>query len=630
MAKKYLTPEELQQVSNLKLKKAHVPLLICLKLALKNMWKKKFRYLVMFLICSLSLTFLSVTIELNGEILRQNVYTMVENGYRFTEIYEHLEVPKAEIKKDPYKEYASKDLTPNSYDKILNTVDGIILHEYEEVNIPYAQGEIENKNYFYTGYINTIIKYDSRNSYELLAGRLPEEGTTEILITDYLVEAFKYFKIYPSHETFYDFLNQRITLSSADNTYTIVGIIKTNFQNWSHFSNVETVNVDDKENYSYINDFKFMNSVILTEEYFNDEKVGGSILPFTNASNASMYQSLGRWKLSAYNYEKDAIVDYETAITIGFTKNNLTLVKKHGHPYSSSFGRYPKNENEIVISYTAIKNLYDFNWKLYTDSRTYGDYWQRQDHYDFWDQIEGTEITLSLRGIGNNETYEKTFTIVGIGESTASIAGSKTSPQYQINKKAYEEIYYKFNTEEENILVELPTDADDAYKLVNNALKAGYVINVWEYQADIDSYVVDPFLDLASKAGLFIFAAFTMGIMWTIISIEIVDSKKEIGILRSIGLSGAKVSFIFVFQCASMILLSYFVGVYGGYKIIPYLNVGITDEFNKITLYMYSFTYRTPLYLGIFVILMTAISTIIPLWKILSNKIIDVINERDN
>ena len=68
--------------------------------------------------------------------------------------------------------------------------------------------------------------------------------------------------------------------------------------------------------------------------------------------------------------------------------------------------------------------------------------------------------------------------------------------------------------------------------------------------------------------------------------------------------------------------------VFGGYKIVPLLNNGITDEFGKVTLYMYTFTYRTPLYLAILVVAMTAISTVIPLFKILTQKIIDVINER--
>ena len=155
-------------------------------------------------------------------------------------------------------------------------------------------------------------------------------------------------------------------------------------------------------------------------------------------------------------------------------------------------------------------------------------------------------------------------------------------------------------------------------------------MNVWAYQSDIDSYVVDPFIDLASKVGLFIFAAFTMAIMWTIISIEIVDSKKEIGILRSIGLNSGKVAFIFIFQTGLVIFLSYFVSIFLSMKLIPLYNSGIMDEYHKIILYMYTFTYRTPLYLAVFVIVMTLISTLIPLTKIMSNKIIDVINERDH
>jgi energy-coupling factor transporter ATP-binding protein EcfA2 len=98
---------------------------------------------------------------------------------------------------------------------------------------------------------------------------------------------------------------------------------------------------------------------------------------------------------------------------------------------------------------------------------------------------------------------------------------------------------------------------------------------------------------------------------------------------RILVLSGGKVSFIFIFQCASVILLSYIISVIAAYNIVPMLNIGITDEFNKITLYMYTFTYRTPLYLAILVVAMTAISTVIPLFKILTQKIIDVINERD-
>ena len=43
---------------------------------------------------------------------------------------------------------------------------------------------------------------------------------------------------------------------------------------------------------------------------------------------------------------------------------------------------------------------------------------------------------------------------------------------------------------------------------------------------------------------------------------------------------------------------------------------------------MYSITYRTPLYLVIFLIIICTISLFYPLYKIMSQKIVDIINER--
>ncbi len=638
MAKHTLTEQELQLVSHLKLKRARVPLKTCLKLSLKNMWKKKFRYLVMFLICTLSLTFFSVTIELNGEKLRQNVYTMIENGYRYTDIYEHVQLTDRELEENEYNQFASQPLSGESYGTIKEKVSNITIHEYKEVQINYAGINLENGDYFFTGYLNTIIKFDNTNNYELIAGRLPKEDTKEILITDYLVEAFDYFNLYPDANNVYDYLNKRINLQHESN-YIIVGIIKTNYENWKHFANVETIELSDKANYSYTNDMIIMNSVIINQKYFDVEKIGeSSTISFSNDNNGSQYHT-AKWTFSAQdlnNANKVNVYGYkeEPEVTdtgsFGFSSNNLTLVRRSNRSWdNSTFGRYPQADDEIVVPYQLIKKLFGIDWRLHNNSNDYDNYYTRQQHQNFWKQLEGKEITIEFTGYKNNPiNYSKTYKIVGITDDTERVMTTTVSA-FQITPTEFQNIYYTYNTEEETILVELPNDSEKAYNLFNAALDKGYVIDVWAYQSDIDNYIVDPFLDLASKAGLFIFAIFTMGIMWTIISIEIVDSRKEIGILRSIGLSGGKVSFIFVFQCASVILLSYVIGVIAAYNIVPMLNIGITDEFNKITLYMYTFTYRTPLYLAILVVAMTAISTVIPLFKILTQKIIDVINERD-
>ena len=207
--------------NKLKLKKAHVPIKTCLKIAFKNIWKKKFRFLVIILITSISLAFLSFSIELNGEKLRQNVYTMIENGYRYTTIEE---LSPLDEETDFYSQFNSIPLSDNSYNTLKSELPQLTLHKYEPINFNYVGKNIENANFFYTGTLNNVIMYDPTNDYTLLVGRLPEPGTKEILVTDYLIASFNYFNLYPNCSTYYDYLNEYIDLGKY-NDYKIVCII---------------------------------------------------------------------------------------------------------------------------------------------------------------------------------------------------------------------------------------------------------------------------------------------------------------------------------------------------------------------------------------------------------------------
>lgn len=335
-----------------------------------------------------------------------------------------------------------------------------------------------------------------------------------------------------------------------------------------------------------------MSAVVVNEYYFNMEKTNIPVSMKFNKTGSNGYN--WTFKTSSEKIEKNQI---------NVTHSNLELSSLNG---GHVLGRYPENENEIVIPCSWSETL--FHWSL------------KNRWWDYYDVVENKQITLSITSKQDGKTYEKTFTIVGVTTSTIAI---------QLYSPEYVNLYTTFKIITENIILELPTSASKAYQYFNTAFNKGYVINVWKYRADIDSYTVDPFVDIISKAGLFVFIVFTMGIMWTIMTIEIVDSKKEIGILRSIGLSGSKVSLIFVIQTLFVNLCAYFIGVYIASKIIPIYNGTIHDELNIITLYMYSMTYRTPVFLLIFVIVMSLLTTLVPLYKITSQKIIDVINERE-
>lgn len=585
--------------NTLKLKPAKIPLRICLKLALKNMWKKKFRFLIVMLICGISLAFLSVTIELNGDKLRQNVYTMIENGYQYTDIKKYSPLDKEAEKKDYYNKYNYVDLPNESYYDIKNALPELTLHYYQPVSIDYVGHDIENQNFFYPGTINTLIMFDETNTYDLITGRLPRANSKEILVTDYLISAFNYFGVLPNCETPYDYLYQYVDLN-VENQYQIVGIINTNYEKWTYLNNTQVSGIDDsnKQNYSFINDFTIMNSIVIPERYYNVEKVNVSkILRFSKSGHTT--------------YEWDIKTDTATCDThnIYLKQDGLTIASRSYGWGQYVYGRQPNNENEIAIPRGWLLSLYG-NKNI--SDYTFTNLWHNT--------IQNSEISIKLTSSDRTRTFEQTFTIVGI----------TTADEYGwIYTDTYEKMDAIFNQEIENVITQLPSSSDETYQLFQKAYRAGYIIDVWAYRLDIDAYEVDPFIDIVAKAGLIVFVAFTMGIMWTIITIEIVDSKKEIGILRSIGLSGPKVSLIFVLQSLIVNILAFVIAIFIARFAISWYNSGITDSLNLITLYMYTFTYRSPLFLFIFVIGMTIISTIIPLYRIMSQKIIDVINERE-
>lgn len=591
---------DLQKQNEIKFKAAHIPLRVCLKLALKNIWKKKFRFLIIIIICCVSLAFLSFTIELHGDKLRQNTYTMIENGYNYTNIKKANPID-SKTNKSFYDKYNSTELDLNSYTKIKKELPELIIHKYEDIDFHYAKSDDDISTEFFTGHVDTLIEYDKTNKYTLLAGRLPRDDSKEILITDYLVAAFNYFNTFIENGTIYDYLGKYINLN-VESGYQIVGIIKTNFSNWYSYTGFQNVDIDytDKRNYAFYNDLKMMNAIIITAPYFEIEKidVSGNITFTGDSTNRST------WLITA---SSDKLQKNYRPTQLTFRQDGLSIYYRTSHRWDyTPYGTVPTNDDEIAIPISWANDIYDFN------PSTSG-------YLDWQSKVLNTSITITITPSHNNSSFNKTFKVVGIVSSTDKIL---------VSENIYN-ILGTYTQENEKIMTELPKDGSKAYSLFKKAYRHGYVINVWEYRTDIDSYTVDPFINIISKAGLVVFVAFTIGIMWTVITIEIVDSKKEIGILRSIGLSGIKVSIIFIIQALFVTLIAYGISIFLANYVISFYNSGITDELNLIPLYMYTLTYRTPLFLIGFVIIITFVSTCIPLYKIMSQKIIDVINERE-
>ena len=269
-------------------------------------------------------------------------------------------------------------------------------------------------------------------------------------------------------------------------------------------------------------------------------------------------------------------------------------------------------QNEIVIPYHLYATLFNKDAGEPSDFSNYSKVWR---------QVRNKTVTIQIQT--NDQPLEIEATIVGISETT-----NITSNQIQISDAIMEFIFNNGPKSQASLLAEMSPFGRIAYNDFKKAYNAGYVIDIFAYRTDIDSYEISPFINLLSKAGLFVFAVFTIGILWTIISLDIVDSRKEIGTFRSIGLSGGKVSLIFIIQTLIICSLSYIIALVLGNYAIKLYDSTLYDSLHVIRLSMYMMTYRSPVFLILFLLVITSLALFLPLSKIMRQKIIDVINER--
>lgn len=600
--------EEIITDRKLILEKAKTPYKTIFKLAFKNIWIKKFRYLLMFIISLISLVFLSFSIELNGDKLYQNVYTTINNNVNYAEVYQYLPKANADISKDYYAKYEYSNLMDNSYSIIKQISKDMTVHKYQNVNINYAKYNIERANFLYKGIIETMIYYDESNNYRLLAGKLPNPEEPEILITDYLVEAFKYFGIVSSDSDMYEIINKYFDFGYNIH-FKVVGIVETNFNKWTHLSQYKRAYVFDEydktmQGFDY--DYLMMNSFIVGSKYYD----------YIITENANSNITVNNITLTFKN---------SLITTSGYDSSLLYNIEASRWDQVARFtSNLPIKDDEILVPYSLANEIFP---SMKQDTNT----------YDIIQMLSYTLNTkLTLQGvIGNynteNNSYDKAIT------KKFKIVGYSMDNDFVVTPNAYNDFYNTISTnilesETEKILIELSNDPqkvlNDFKKLYNNDYH--FVIDIFQYKDYIESYNIDPMIDFASKGGLIVFTILTIGIMWTIISIEIVDSKKEIGILRSIGLNGKKVSLIFIIQALFVNLLAFLGSIPISNYIINIYGSNIKDSLGEINLSLYTLTYRSVLILLGFIVIITLISTIVPLFKIMRKKIINVINERDN
>ena len=299
------------------------------------------------------------------------------------------------------------------------------------------------------------------------------------------------------------------------------------------------------------------------------------------------------------------------------------------------FGSAPIGSDEIIIPLAKLREIIDLDdWQYYLLTTDNELWWRAEEEKKMLQQqilnsyayVKNEFTSININGVETPVSIIKKYRIAGVTTSDNFYLSIKGCNEFIAATQVISNLKL-----EENILVELSNNPETVLKQFNSLYnsKYHYIIDIFQYKDEIESYNIDPLVEFLSKGGLIVFTILTIGIMWTVFTIEIVDSKKEIGIMRSIGLSGFKVSLIFVIQMFFVNLLAYGASIPLAKLAIDNYGSNITDPLERVKLSLYTMTYRSPLYLGLFVLIITIIATFVPLIKIMSQKIINVINERE-
>lgn len=566
-----------------------VPFRTTLKLAFKSMFKKRIRFLAMALITGISLAFLSFMLDLQEDLLKQNIYTSVNNGYQYAEVLVQKDIRgTGNTGQDEfYDQFFAVAPSKGEYEKLKGKYESFNIFNFKTTQVDIAKMDQEANDYFYSGVIESIVEYDAMNEYSLLVGRVPQPDAKEILITDYVASMLIHYQTYPFVTSIYDLINRTMDLNVHKN-YRIVGIIETNFEKWRHLSNMGYSPLAERPYITYESDYRFMNSVVINSSFFIEEAT--FITPnvtLTSSNTASMYLNN-----DYYGYLKL----YDTA----------------REPKELLYGRHATSPNEVVIDGVLARDLFAPRLNLNSPNTLWND-WR-------W-RISNQTIQVVVNPINDlTAKIELTLTVVGL----------TTTGGMGLNVSDYNLTYGRIVQSSEEIIVELPRNATQSYHMFKTLERDGYIIDMWAFREIIDTFSVDSFIILASQVGLFVFATFSIGILWTIITLEIVDTKKEIGILRSLGLSGKKVSIIFIVEVFVIGVIALLLAFFASRYAIDYFNSTLFDEFGLIPLTMYVQSPLSIIYLSIFLIVISGLAILFPILQISKQKIIDVINERSS
>lgn len=613
-----LTPYSMEPIS--------VPVSTSLRLSIKSIFKNLKRFIFMILLFAIALIFAGVVINM---YLSDTTVTYAN----FQQEYNNNII-------DVSSEFQSNGFTQSTafyeyqlsdFEQKYSNIDTFIQLRGMDLNLPIDDNAVIENNFYLNNIQRIHFITDDKILQEIFGKPLLsydkpiyDNKLIKIGIPDYLAANLIHQNYFGSEvKTEKDLLGKRLNFDCFKNSFIITRIYDTDYESFkkyfSQFSNGS--DLPEGQNAFYDN-VLFYNSIIIYTE--NDQS---KIFDYTNINyieTEAIYSMVGATGknsgLKIMLYDRDELAD-NLKPTNSVAAAPIPSAEGEPVQIAVTTGFFEKFLNIKIDPNTLDdgKNICD----AYFDKIYYGiPYYVEGSSEPIYKNIFSSNFLCLTSYVPSNFTFIITTVIEDeepILYTAPMVAGEKETFKNIVSSKFQEGAFitlYFTNLEDEALEknASLFSDFIDNEMIINNKCFSKIVL--------VDNFIKN---NIALFLGVFfVFALFSVLLIFNFVIINIKNSTRDIGIYMSLGFSGWKISLIYLFQVIILGITAFIISVFGVWIFLTALDAHFT-ALSAVNLEIIKMSLLgTSIVLGI-ALLIPIISVIVPLYNLSRKNPVDVI-----
>ena len=542
-------------------KQISVPTKTSLKLSFKSIFRNLKRFAFMILLFSIALIFAGVVINMS---LSNTTLTYVEyqteydnnvvhlvskfNSYGYTSDSAFFNY-QATLFEDKYEQ----DETAKTYDLLKGMQFPLVIDR-----------NAVTENEFYYNSITHMYQIEDipKSIKQIKQGKASrDDDVLEIYITDYVAENLIYQNFFGSSvKTFDDLLGKALTFDNIEYRLYIRAILRTSYEdhkeNFTYFN--ENATNDSKAKHAFFDNGALYNSIFLAKEDYEIFFSGENIKEFTTDAVYKMVADQGVGediKVTTWPMENDFVTALDgtrpkkkkedtdptqVAVTTGFFEKilNVHIDEADIDEINTKCDLFlDKVKFELLVNEGGkeqMKETYASNFLAFTS------YIPANFNFNITTVVESDEPVIYLAPLSETDDYDKVVTSL-------------------FYEGGFLTLY--FNNHHSEL-------TDVAYNEINSNLYRDFINN--DINITNNSFtkvlLVDNFINdnlPLFLAVFFVFALFSVLLIFNFVIINIKNSTRDIGIYMSLGFSGWKISLIYLFQVIILGVVAYLISLVG-------------------------------------------------------------------